>query len=357
MIPLSMAFVCMCICPGLTSNSQITKLIVCAGFLMLASPVLPSRPTLTRCLVVAWLVWATIGCVMSDNWQIAIYGFHLRYEGLCTYVLAVIGASLFWRQPRIMWIVGLLAFVASAFTVMDLAMPTILINWIGIPNIAQAALFSVAAVIMYGIQRPFALICVPPLIWTANRSAIFAVCAGIAVIEALRWNRASRSKVALWLVLAVVGCVVAMVSPIRKRLEATGATLTGARIQWMMQADTIARHHLPLFGLGLDTESKWLKPPKSGYYEREVGRDTICDRTHNLGFDMILQTGWVGYTLALLALGAAAAVTVKHRSPVNVTCLAGLVAFVAFGMLNPLGVPALVLAVGCLWGIKEEDDK
>ncbi len=129
---------------------------------------------------------------------------------------------------------------------------------------------------------------------------------------------------------------------------------TGARAQWIMQADEWGQS-LPLTGFGLDSLIGKLKRPVGPTAEDRNMEDSTfqADRTHNILYDILLQTGWIGLTLTLLCFGSALAVVKDNLTTHNIACMGGLVAYVVFSCMNPPGILAHVIAVTCLFGIRK----
>jgi hypothetical protein len=125
---------------------------------------------------------------------------------------------------------------------------------------------------------------------------------------------------------------------------------TGARASWIMQAREISRRNI-VRGIGLEVIDCYLKNPDSGLQRP----NDFPDRTHNIIFDIILETGWVGYFICLGILGSAVGVTLLYPTSTNSICLGMLIAWIVFGFINPQGCGAHLLMLIGLFGIRRPE--
>lgn len=342
-----LAFLALLFAPGFGVNSLINRLFACAILLVIAEPRLKPKLEITQKLFLAWLAWAALSCALSPHSEMALQGYYLRSEGLLTWLVLTCFAFAYWSYYEGAKAMTLLLTVSCLvlfwFMRSPEEMPFIM------PEVALGGFAALAAVYIYGNFGG----CVPllpliPLLYSGQRSAIAAVVAGIAC----RYVFIPLSARA-WKTLLVVACLCAAIIPLTplkaKLAHSNPFTIgQGARSDWIRQAYDLSFDR-PLTGFGLDTLSKYLQPASEAYRHKSA----IPDRTHNIAFDLILQTGWVGYLLALLVLGAAFGVTWKGRNERNVTCFCVLVAWIVYGLFNPQGVPAHALALIAIYGIRK----
>jgi len=129
---------------------------------------------------------------------------------------------------------------------------------------------------------------------------------------------------------------------------------SGARSSWIIQAYDIVRKwpvEKRLIGDGFDTIVFHLRNPGG-----VMRPDGAPDRTHNVAMDIILQTGVLGYTLSLLCLASCIHCVLDRADDRNKMCLAGILAWIVFGMFNPQGAAADAMMVCCVFGMREKHD-
>ena len=352
MTPWLAAFISLHFCPPLVSSYQLTHLLACCACLLLVAPKWRHSWTLPSAYFAAWLAFAVIGGCFQPGWYWHIYGDYLRYEGAATWVLLTVMAALYWQLKRnTAWL------ELACVMVLLLQTAAILYRWdgadfiMGETKIAVAAFACVAGALLYAAHPAMLLFAAVPLAWGCNRGALAAVCVGIVVYHAFTAN--TRLE---WRKIACIAAILTALSiPLTQKLLSTSVTGYGPRSQWMLQASAIASG-CPVAGFGFDTQIDYLNNPVGPASEAKAhpGSTYKSDRCHNIAFDTILQTGWVGYTLLLLSLGAAIGTVILHKTGKNCALLAAVAAFVTFSLFNPAGTPSLGLAICCLFGIRKD---
>lgn len=296
----------------------------------------------------AFLCWTALCCFMSPWPALAVYGFHMRYEGLLTYVICLFLAIEYWKNFA---------------TVKGITLPLILLSviypfihsytpewagWLLVPQVAIGAMCAVGFGILYPINRYLTLPIAIAGIWTGSRAFFVCMILTIAITECLNFKQIWRLK---WF-LAAFGLLVALVlpfTPLKQKLENTRFDFQGSRSQWIYQAIGISKA-LPLTGYGLDTGSEWLKPAKGRTAEH---KDVIADRVHNIYFDVLIWTGWIGAFIAVIMISWTLLTAFTNRTLENVACGLGIASYLAFSVFNPLGAPSLALFFICILGVRK----
>jgi len=352
MIPLILAFFSLLFIPYWDGPNVVTSKLLFVAFLL----ILVETPTklnfeLPQYLFLAWLAWAAICCFSSDHVQLAVNGFHLRLEGLITYVLLATYAVYYWWIFRN--ISALRWFLAVALVIIPLLymfLPQRTFQIVVMTEIAMAAMASLGAVLLWGLTPSTILIALLAIVLSANRTACVSMFSGIVVYFILQKMRFKREII---LIVLVIACILPFTQLARRFSDINFETLgTGARTQWLVQAFKLSQDR-PILGYGLDTLSLYLKPATGPTQEAAV----LTDKVHNIAFDIILQTGYPGFLLAFACLVSAIFITYKHRTEQNIACLAVVIAWLAFGMLNPHGILGHLVMIVSLFGIKRTSTK
>lgn len=187
------------------------------------------------------------------------------------------------------------------------------------------------------------VIAVVTLVFSQTRAAWLGTLAGLALLGVVELRQRGRQGRALpWLVGAatVAVIVIGAVAPLRDRalsVTVLGQGSTRARtLLWERAVPTIA--HRPLLGYGPDATVVAYPKHLNDTYERDVTRQTLPDRAHNLVLDLGI---WGG--LPAIAVGAALIVSVFRRAdpgrlgPAGWGIAAGLLAYlVQLGFSFPL---------------------
>lgn len=133
----------------------------------------------------------------------------------------------------------------------------------------------------------------------------------------------------------------------------------GARTDWILQIEKFWKNEIylegdkipglrPLIGYGFESQGYLLVNPK-----KAMSPEGAPDRAHNVVYDLILQTGFVGFTLALLAFGSALGMTLKNRE--NAGKFSAIVAWIVYGFFNPQSAIAHTLMLTALCGIRSHE--
>ena len=319
------AFISLHFCPPLVSSYQLTHLLACCACLLLATPKWRHSWALPSAYFCGWLAFAVIGGCFSDSWYWHIYGDYLRYEGTVTWVLLTCMAALYWRLRRNSARLELACVIVLLLQTCAIIYNSDAADFImGETRIAVAAFACVAGVLLYASHPAMLLFAAVPLAWGCNRGALAAVVVGVTVYHVLTMKSLPSSRQ----LLGIAAIMTALTIPLTAKLMATKVTGIGPRSQWMLQASAIASG-CPVAGFGFDSQIDYLTNPIGPNSESlaHPGSTFKSDRCHNIAFDMILQTGWVGYTLLLLSFGAAIGITYHARTGMNAALLASLAAF------------------------------
>lgn len=333
--------------PGLTENSQPMKLLACVVACLCLSPEKAFKIFPHHWAVFGWLVWAAIGCILSPFPSLAIYGFHLRYEGLITFVLLVYLAFEWSKNMEL----GAIGWIGSALSVAYLLLIPLLhdteLSWLMLPKVPMAGLLAVAFGVAYHQNRWLGLPIIACGMATGSRS--FILCAGLAVAcsECLKTENLHIKRIVVLASLLIVSVAILPFTPLAGKLKNTEFSGTGARAQWILQADTLSKSIYP-WGLGLDTGSTWLKDPKAVYAEKGA----ISDKVHNVFYDILVCTGWVGLIIVFLGLGSCIYHAFYYPTIRNEAAAIGILCYMVFGVMNPTGIPATALMLICVFNLK-----
>ncbi len=378
LVPL--CFIALLCAPGFTVSQQMNRLALVACLLLLVRGRWKFIPQIHHWLFFAWLVWCVAGIFFSDFPVIAFQGwFPYRGEGLIMWLVFTCLAITYWKTSKdlkplaITCLISCLALVGAKIALHlfyrhvfgDIKWALEWYDRLFMPDVALAAFAVVASVISCFIHPYLILVGLAVVISTANRAAFIAwIIAWI-----ISWNRALFAKWASALgaefihikriklkhVLSVATGLVVLFFGLRildnKIARIPGSDIgSGARAQWLNQAVYLS-DRLPLTGYGLDTLSQYLN--HSVGEQRSDLRRFIPDRVHNLPYDLILQTGWIGYTLLLLALGHAIGCVALYPDKQNYLCLSAVLAFIVFGLFNPHGYLAIAVTLTAFFGIRK----
>jgi hypothetical protein len=359
--------------PGIAGchNQQIMRLIFVTSILILVKRVNKVKFDVHHWLFFAWLLWAAIGSILSDYTAYSFYGFYpYRGDGLLTWMIITCVAFCYWmcfntlRTLALTCLVLILALSVGYYfivkrSLIDIHYSHVFFNAAFLPEVGIASFSSLASIVMLDIFPLLPIIALIPIIECNTRSAFISWLAIIPIYCGIYcWKKYTFSLlhvVAMAIVLLLIAPSAILFSGIEQKLtklpDFTKKEL-GARPQWLMQAYDLSQA-LPLTGLGFDTQQEYLDDPKGGGFD-DLSR-FIPDRVHNIAYDIILTTGWIGYTLLLLAFGYGLAITLKIPSKHNTICLCTLIAYGIFGCLNPHGLLGNALAITCLFGIRRNN--
>ncbi len=347
MILYCLAFLALIFSPSWGFNSLLCKTFICALLLLLIPDLKPITLTPARKLFLVFAAWFAVCCVFSESPAISIHGFYLRFEGFISYAVLGSLAFIYWmKSSELTMLRTLLVFSLILIPVLH-----VFYEMSVMPLVALGAFAAVSAVLLYVADPSLIIFAVPALLLANSRSALVAVVVGISCSYIFEKRNVFKSKV-LW-VSAALFCAVLPFTELSQKLKALEVTGKGARAHWMLEASREASH-LPLTGIGPDMIWKKLTPASAEFRQMEKDLVSIPDRTHNIAFDLILQTGWIGYFLSLLCFGLAVGLAVKFPTRRNVASLCALVAYAAFASINPPGLCATAIAITCFLGMKGE---
>ena len=340
----SLALIALFIAPGFTSNQFLNRLLACTALLLLVSPKAFHKPNVAQWMAILWIGWSIFCSFYSEHPAQSFYGFHLRWEGAITLmlfiVLGVYASSVGKDLSDIRW--------AVAGTMVILLLSLLVRHYPNYSNIflspiALAGLVAVGSIYLVSWHPLWLVAVLPLLIFSQNRTGLITAFIGIGLFYVLT-RRFRTIHVAVTILALIIGAI-----GFRERLAAINPSVLGigSRAQWIMQAEDHAKA-LPLTGFGPDVLGHYLNRSTGN----SVDKVRFYDKTHNILFDTILQTGWIGYTLAALTFGATIAVVIHHPTPQNIACLCVIITWITFGFLNPQGVPAHTLALLAIFKLR-----
>ena len=368
MIPFSLAFLALIFIPGISSNFLVNKLFGCAAILcLLLKPGFKIKFCSVQYLFGLWLAWVFVGSTFSDNNTIASIGYWGRMEGFLTWGLLSAMAWAYWtgceeetkfelfklpvtmRGLDLIFIASLLIFTSIVLVIMFVWPVQSMAFFLKImPDNALAGFSSIGAVLLFAYTPIAAIPAVLAALCSANRTVLIAIVSGITCFYLLtNFKRSLRASIIVFLILLAI----IPFTTIGKRISTLNTSVMGigSRSQWVLQGSELSKS-VPVMGYGLDTLSVHLKPAKGKYIHKGV----VVDRTHFLPIDLILQTGWIGYYLALAMLACALHVTLKYRTKQNIICLSVIVSWIAFNCINPSGVYGHLIMLIALFGIRKD---
>jgi O-antigen ligase len=363
----NLALVVLFLFPAFTISGQIARSIAVAMCLLCCHPKVEKKLSEPALLLFTWFIWAFFCSYMSDHFQLALFGFHKRFEGLITWILAISFGWLFWRTSSLESLYkACLSILGLCFLVMVFK-PDVYKSLI-YGHITIAAFVTIICCMLMAKNPAYLAILIPFIFLMQIRSMLLGL--GLALIAYGILNRKQIKHLfgsywTPWLVLIVVLPLI-LIAAIPKLSTISFSSLgKGARTQFAAQAiQAIAQR--PFMGYGIDTLSKVLKPAKTDseeYTETDRGDGVMIrtiyevDRTHNFFLDILLQTGFIGLSIWLFILTRITYRTFKNPSTTNQACFYGVAAVIGFAMTNPFGVPAMFLMCLCVLGIEKEEIK
>lgn len=353
-----LALLVLFIYPALTLSGQLARMITVAFCLLCCHPIKKEKIQAPAILLLAWFAWAFLCSYLSDNFNLAIFGFHKRWEGLNTWALAIAFGWLFWRSSKLERLFVSCGTILAICLLAMIFYPDIYRRII-YGHITISAFVTVVSCMLMALHPACIAISVPFIYFTQQRSMLIGLFLG--AVTYLIFNRKAITRTQ-WISIGIASLVaLAVVSP--KLIKINPSTFgTGARSQFFNQSIDLFTMK-PFTGYGVDTLSTVVKPITGKLAEtikvetrdnKTVDISVQADRAHNILLDIILQTGFVGAVLLILAITRSFCITLKNQSRTNLACLCGIMGFIGFGMLNPTGIPAIFMFCLCLMGIKEE---
>lgn len=369
LLPLCLFVLLMAPAVGVANNQQISRLTIVCALLLLVKKVHAFKWELHHKLFAAWIVWAAIGACLSEYPAMAFFGWYpYRGEGLLTWLVILCFAVVYWQTYQTLYplawtclgmflvlIVGHVWIVKCANPALDPEYAKNYFQNFFLPPVAIASFACQASALFSPI---FAILGGIVLVDCASRAGLVAWGVFTAFSAWRAYKGRITPKIALWVMgLTVLTLMTAPIwgkwakidSKLAKIPSVTSQPI-GARSQWCLQSEFLM-HQLPLTGYGLDTLSEYLTPPDGKEWKNKT--HFYPDRTHCWMYDLILCTGWLGYTMILLSVGYALAVAIKFPSQQNTICMCMIGSYIVFTFANPAGLLSQILTVIALLGIQK----
>lgn len=352
MIPL-LILLAMVFAPGLSLNSVHNKLFAVALLLLAYNKPLRLRPlTALQWMLVAMLGWMALVTALSAYPAQSFNGFWMRHEGWLTWASLVLFAIAYCKitDPEFHRIC--LFITAGVMLAMAVLLPPnqITSEVLFGSRVSMSAVAAMVGVAIWSFEPGLILLVMPTLILCDTRCGIIALTCGILAYHAptmrlkgcFRPQEWSVRKKAVSVILVIIAVSSVILTPLAGKFCKFNVPLTGARANYVLQADKLAKN-LPLTGFGVDTLSHYLVAP-------EAKNGHVLDRTHNVLFDIVLQTGWLGYLLSLCILGVAVHRVLADPTVHRRLALGMVVAWIAFNLFNPSGISShwLMLVALCM---------
>lgn len=342
-------------------------LLLCGGLRDLPKLELP------QFLFLAWMAWAFVGCCVSGNHLVALIGNVNRMEGWVFWFLCAFAARLFAQeQERAMMLPYLILLSLWPWAILHFKGILIL------PGVVDGGYGVMAGAILASIHPVASLIGLVPIVLVTEgmRSAAVAFVGAMATYAAFSW----RLRPAALAILFALG-LFAFTKVGAKMKTIHGDSIgSGTRTQLMLQVSRIAagdgyykqpegvrrividgkptwqeRERLiptpwwrPFIGVGMDMGKFYL--------EQGAGKTQPANRIplepHSVLFDILLKTGWVGLTLALLCFGSCLGAVWNFRSTQNIMFLSMIVGWAVMGMFNPQGWFTHLMMVTAVFNVR-----
>lgn len=171
------------------------------------------------------------------------------------------------------------------------------------------------------------------LLTTQTRGAWIGAGASLAVLAALE-RRRIRQRLSAFAAAAAASAalliILAVVTPVGSRLasiaDVESGTARGRLIQWELTLAMVADR--PLLGWGPDTYAAVFPSYISSKFERDIGRDVIPDRAHNVFLDIASTLGVLGLVAYLWLLASVfRAALANRRTPLSSGLIAALAGY------------------------------
>ncbi len=325
-----------------------------SALVMFCAPHMKVKWDLPQRLFVLFLVVSFIGVLASKYHGIAFFGSQFRSQGWIAWLICARIACLYWGcfdslEPVNFWslLYGAI-FLAICFVMMGL----LHVKSESIHDSMVGSYFAIVAVMLWAFTPSASILAMVPVLISGERSGFFAFAIGILTYSLFRKGLWTKRRLRAAGVGLLMTAILIPFTPLKEKLfhMELSSIGHGARAHWMMEGEKLATHWAP-FGFGFDSQEFYLTKPQGA-----LQPSGVPDRCHNVAWDIILMNGWLGYTICLLILGSVIGITVKHPHSMNVTCLSGLMAWVAFGFFNPYGTASNVLMLICLFGIHRKHE-
>lgn len=357
-----LCFIAMFCFQGYTTNHQMNRLLMVCSLLLLVRFNYKLIIDLHHGLWFIFMAWVGIGIFYSDHPMLAFQGFYpYRCEGYLTFLVMTLLAVIYWKTfesiKPLCYTVGIICLALTVSQYMNITIYNY--DRIFLPSVARSSTAAESGPLLMLIHPFLAILSVFPILASGNRSALVALFVGCIFYLWFRFKHhltKEERKFIPPLLPVMVGIIFLCLLPLaHEKLTKIPNLLhlgTGARSSWILQGSNLS-HALPITGFGLDTLGEYLKPPQGAGYE-DLSR-FICDRTHFIPYDIILMTGWIGYTIVLLAFGYALAITLKWPEAENLACFGVVLTWAVFNCANPSGLLSNSIALTALFGIKKGD--
>lgn len=319
---------------------------LCATTALFVRPRLPIDWSIGRVFLVAFMGWMVVATVCSPWWETSLYGSDQRVEGLLTWLVLA-------RIAWLLWETGDVGYIGVA-AIFSLAIIAILYTF-SVQILTPVAFGALCAVVagLFAVNLPWlSVLCVVGAACVGSRAGVLAALVGMGAAWVMAGNPSRRLKTlaAFALPLAVA---LAFTPVAQKTASLNLSTLgSGARSQMVAKCATLT-YKRPLVGYGMDVGSEVLTRP--GENVAQIG--AVYDKVHFGPLDLVLQVGWIGLTFLLLSTGWVVGCAVKLKSSANMACFGAVIAWWAFGLLNPQGIPATMLFLACLVGAKARAER
>jgi O-antigen ligase len=353
--------------PAFTISGQIARSIAIAMCLLCAHPTIARRLAEPGILLITWFIWAIFCSYQSEYFQLALFGYHKRFEGIITWILALSFGWLFWRTSSLKSLFLYCKIILGICFAVMVFKPEIYKSLI-YGHITIAAFASIISCMLISRNIAWIGLAIPFVYLTQVRSMLLAI--GLASLAYLALNRHKIKDLfgnnwTPWVVTVIIlplTLIAAYPKLSSMNLRSLG---TGARSQFAWQSiEAITLK--PFTGYGIDTQSKILKPAIVGseeYHEHDRGDGVMIkrifdvDRAHNFFLDILLQTGFIGLILWLFILTRIVYRTFSYPSEINTACMYGACGAISYGLTNPCGIPCLFMLCLCVLGIERDSNE
>ena len=351
--------------PAFTLSGQIARSIAIAMCLLCAHPKVTKKLAEPGILLFTWFAWAVLCSYQSDNFQLALFGYHKRFEGLVTWILAISFGWLFWRTSTLDRLFLTCKAILAICLLVMIFRPDIYKSLI-FGHITIAAFASIVSCMLMAKHPAYIALALPFIYLTMNRSMILALSLGSITYVVINRKYISELFMMKWYpwVFMVIVLALAIFGAYPKLKKIDSSSLgTGFRSQMVIQS-IHAFTQRPLTGYGIDTLSKVLHQRNDVNAEHnwnDMGNGHFVrnyfdvDRSHNIFLDILLQTGIIGLIISLFILTRMTYRTFCYPLEINQACLYGVSAVIGFGLMNPFGIPAMFLMCLCILGIEKEE--
>lgn len=346
--------------PAYTTSGQIIRMVVVALMLLMIDASKPRKMEAPAMLLLAWFLAACFCSYVGSSFNMSLFGYYKRWEGLPTWGLAIAFGYLFWKSSKLNHLfITCVALLTVCLCIM-LFQPNIFQNVI-YGHITISAFVTVVACMLMAKNPAYCLAALPFALLTQQRCMLIGIGLAWLAYIGLNFRNKHLFKIVSFIALATVVCMTAVLAPKLSKLDLS--TLgRGARVNMLHQTVDLFTLR-PFTGYGIGTLSLVLKQPKGELAEtfdhklssgKIIKIDKTLDKSHNFFCDILLQTGLLGLVLWLFILTRMVYLTYIFPSQTNVACLLGMAGFIGFSMLNPSGIPAMFMACLCVMGIEKQ---